>query len=141
MIGRNVPATRTDATLPVPLLLQVRAGPIAGRRATGRVASDEDVGRGRTAANGAIIRLAAVTMSVFIGTALTPDRPARRRSRSRRRLMPIQLASTDAESGPFARGLGQDAVLVDQAAAIDEPEQQQHEDRQDEGELDQALAA
>lgn len=98
VIGRNVPATRTEATLPLPLLvhvlpvqLPVGVPPVGSHRTKTSVAV--------TDANGLIIRLAAMTMSVFIeavdaGQVGPPAEPQPASDE------PIQLASTDASRAP-----------------------------------------
>jgi hypothetical protein len=98
VIGRKVPVTRTDATLPEALLEQVEpvqfpvgVPPLGSHRTK----TSAEV----TLENGVIIRLAAVTMSVFMAAAeagqvgpFVDPQPAS--------VEPIQLASTEASRAP-----------------------------------------
>jgi hypothetical protein len=98
VMARNVPVTRTDATWPVVLLEQLvpvqfplGAPPLGSQRTN--TSADAML------ANGAIIRFAALMMSVFIAVTLAGQTgpPALPQPGS---LTPIQLASTDASRAP-----------------------------------------
>ena len=98
VIGRNVPATRTEATLPAALLVQVLPVQLpVGVPPLGshRTKTSDDV----TVANGEIIRLAALMTSVFMAVAVAGQSgpPALPQPGS---LTPIQLASTEARRAP-----------------------------------------
>ena len=98
VIGRKVPVTRTEATLPEALLEQVDpvqfpvgVPPLGSHRTK----TSAEV----TVENGVIIRLAAVTMSVFMAVAVAGHvgPPAEPQPVS---VDPIQLASTEASRAP-----------------------------------------